>query len=116
MAIKTVIVDDHPVVRFGVKQMLSASENIEVVAEMEDVDARFANLRDSNLCHSIMSCCNFTQADLSNSSMIHASLLHSNFRDACMEGCLGTDGKPWGFGNPKKSDSTRPFWQFWKRA
>jgi DNA-binding NarL/FixJ family response regulator len=31
-------VDDHPVVRFGVKQMLSASENIEVVAEMEDVD------------------------------------------------------------------------------
>ena len=38
MAIKTIIVDDHPVVRFGVKQMLSASENIEVVAEMEDVD------------------------------------------------------------------------------
>jgi DNA-binding NarL/FixJ family response regulator len=38
VAIKTIIVDDHPVVRFGVKQMLSASENIEVVAEMEDVD------------------------------------------------------------------------------
>ena len=38
MAIKTIIVDDHPVVRFGVKQMLSASESIEVVAEMEDVD------------------------------------------------------------------------------
>ena len=30
--------DDHPVVRFGVQQMLSATENIEVVAEMEDVD------------------------------------------------------------------------------
>ena len=38
MAIKTIIVDDHPVVRFGVKQMLSATDNIEVVAEMEDVD------------------------------------------------------------------------------
>ena len=38
MAIKTIIVDDHPVVRFGVKQMLSSSDNIEVVAEMEDVD------------------------------------------------------------------------------
>lgn len=38
MAIKTIIVDDHPVVRFGVRQMLSASDNIEVVAEMEDVD------------------------------------------------------------------------------
>ena len=38
MAIKTIIVDDHPVVRFGVKQMLSTTESIEVVAEMEDVD------------------------------------------------------------------------------
>ena len=38
MAIKTIIVDDHPVVRFGVKHMLSATENIEVVAEMEDID------------------------------------------------------------------------------
>jgi DNA-binding NarL/FixJ family response regulator len=38
VAIKTIIVDDHPVVRFGVKQMLSATDNIEVVAEMEDVD------------------------------------------------------------------------------
>ena len=38
MAIKTIIVDDHPVVRFGVKQMLSSSEDIEVVAEMDDVD------------------------------------------------------------------------------
>lgn len=38
MTIKTVIVDDHPVVRFGVKQMLSADDNIEVVAEMDDVD------------------------------------------------------------------------------
>jgi len=38
VAIKVIIVDDHPVVRFGVKQMLSSSENIEVVAEMDDVD------------------------------------------------------------------------------
>ena len=41
MAIKTIIVDDHPVVRFGVKQMLSATESIEVVADMEDVDDLF---------------------------------------------------------------------------
>ena len=38
MTIKTIIVDDHPVVRFGVKQMLGATDNIEVVAEMDDVD------------------------------------------------------------------------------
>ncbi len=38
MTIKTIIVDDHPVVRFGVKQMLTANNEIEVVAEMDDVD------------------------------------------------------------------------------
>ncbi len=38
MTIKTIIVDDHPVVRFGVKQMLSTSDEIEIVAEMDDVD------------------------------------------------------------------------------
>ena len=38
LPIRTIIVDDHPVVRFGVKQMLSGDDGIEVVAEMEDVD------------------------------------------------------------------------------
>jgi len=35
---KTIIVDDHPVVRFGVKQRLTSADNIEVGAEMDDVD------------------------------------------------------------------------------
>ena len=48
MAIKTIIVDDHPVVRFGVKQMLSSSENIEVVAEMDDVDTLLQVLKDTD--------------------------------------------------------------------
>ena len=47
MSIKTIIVDDHPVVRFGVKQMLSATENIEVVAEMDDVDNLIQVLNDT---------------------------------------------------------------------
>lgn len=47
MTIKTIIVDDHPVVRFGVKQMLSASDNIEVVAEMDDVDDLIRVLADT---------------------------------------------------------------------
>lgn len=38
MTIKTIIVDDHPVVRFGVRQMLSTDKDIEVVAEMDDAD------------------------------------------------------------------------------
>lgn len=38
MTIKTIIVDDHPVVRFGVRQMLSTADEIEVVAELDDVD------------------------------------------------------------------------------
>jgi len=36
--IKIVVVDDHPVVRFGVRQMLTSSGNIDVVAELDDVD------------------------------------------------------------------------------
>ena len=36
--IKMVVVDDHPVVRFGVRQMLTSGGNIEVVAELDDVD------------------------------------------------------------------------------
>ena len=33
-----VVVDDHPVVRFGVRQMLTSGGNIEVVAELDDID------------------------------------------------------------------------------
>ena len=47
MVIKTIIVDDHPVVRFGVKQMLGSSEDIEVVAEMDDVDNLLQVLKDT---------------------------------------------------------------------
>ena len=48
MAIKTIIVDDHPVVRFGVKQMLSSTEDIEVVADMDDVDSLLRVLKDTD--------------------------------------------------------------------
>jgi DNA-binding NarL/FixJ family response regulator len=47
VTIKTIIVDDHPVVRFGVKQMLSATDNIEVVAEMDDVNDLVQVLNDT---------------------------------------------------------------------
>jgi len=48
VAIKTIIVDDHPVVRFGVKQMLSSTEDIEVVADMDDVDSLLRVLKDTD--------------------------------------------------------------------
>jgi DNA-binding NarL/FixJ family response regulator len=47
VTIKTIIVDDHPVVRFGVKQMLSSADNIEVVAELDDVDNLIRVLNDT---------------------------------------------------------------------
>ena len=47
MTIKTIIVDDHPVVRFGVNQMLSATDNIEVVGELEDVDGLVRMIEES---------------------------------------------------------------------
>lgn len=36
--IRLVVADDHPVVRFGVKNMLMADPGFEVVAEAEDGD------------------------------------------------------------------------------
>jgi len=48
VTIKTIIVDDHPVVRFGVKQMLTANDEIEVVAEMDDVDHLLEKIVETN--------------------------------------------------------------------
>ena len=36
--IRTLIVDDHPVVRYGIKHMLGAESDIEVVGELEDIN------------------------------------------------------------------------------
>jgi DNA-binding NarL/FixJ family response regulator len=36
--IRILIVDDHPVVRYGIKHMLDAEPGIEVVGELEDID------------------------------------------------------------------------------
>lgn len=42
--IRTVIIDDHPVVRFGLRHMLSSDPAIEIVAELENVDNLAATL------------------------------------------------------------------------
>lgn len=47
MAVKIIIVDDHPVVRFGVKQMFSATDNIEVVAELDDAENLIETIRET---------------------------------------------------------------------
>ena len=36
--IRTLLVDDHPVVRYGVKHMLDSEDDIEVVGELEGID------------------------------------------------------------------------------
>ena len=36
--VRTLIVDDHPVVRFGVKHILEAESDIEVVGDVEGMD------------------------------------------------------------------------------
>jgi DNA-binding NarL/FixJ family response regulator len=45
--IRTLIVDDHPVVRYGIKHMLEAEADIEVVGEFEDVKGVCAALSES---------------------------------------------------------------------
>lgn len=36
--IRIVVVDDHPIIRFGLKQMIKNENNIEIVGELEDID------------------------------------------------------------------------------
>ena len=36
--IRTIIIDDQPVVRYGLREMLNAEEGIEIVGELEDID------------------------------------------------------------------------------
>lgn len=36
--IRIIIVDDHPVIRYGFRQMMVAADNIEIVGELEDID------------------------------------------------------------------------------
>jgi len=45
--IRTLIVDDHPVVRYGIRHMLDAEADIEVVGEFEDIQGVCAGLADS---------------------------------------------------------------------
>jgi two-component system NarL family response regulator len=36
--IRTVIIDDHPVIRYGLKEMLNGEDGIEIVGDLEDLD------------------------------------------------------------------------------
>jgi DNA-binding NarL/FixJ family response regulator len=36
--IRTVIIDDHPVIRYGLREMLGADDGIDIVGELEDLD------------------------------------------------------------------------------
>lgn len=36
--IRTVIIDDHPVIRYGLKEMLNGEDGIEIVGELEDLE------------------------------------------------------------------------------
>ena len=46
--IRTLIVDDHPVVRFGLVHMLAAADDIEVVGELEDASDIVAMIAKTN--------------------------------------------------------------------
>jgi DNA-binding NarL/FixJ family response regulator len=45
-SIRTLIVDDHPVIRYGVRHMLDAEDDIEVVGELESLQGIGAVLTD----------------------------------------------------------------------
>ena len=46
--IRIIIVDDHPVVRYGLRQMMKDEDSIEIVGELEDIDNLAMILASSN--------------------------------------------------------------------
>jgi DNA-binding NarL/FixJ family response regulator len=44
-SIRTLLVDDHPVVRYGVRHILDSEDDIEVVGELDGIGGSCARLR-----------------------------------------------------------------------
>ena len=48
MSVRIVVADDHPIVRGGLRRMVEAEADLEIVAEADTADALFAVLPDAN--------------------------------------------------------------------
>ncbi len=78
-------------------------------------DFKNAILVEANLFNADLTQADFTKADLRKANMTDAKIARAIFAYAKMEGCIGTNGRPWGF-TVKGKEPKRPWWKVWNNA
>lgn len=73
-----------------------------------------ANLKNSNLYGADLSTGSFVYVDFEGANMTDAKILRADFTYAKMQGCIGTNGKPWG--QTVKNPQKKKWWQGWSKA
>ncbi len=93
-------------------------------ADLTKADFFFSELRsdftnailyETNLFGADLTTADFTKADLRKANMTDCRIARAIFAYAKMEGCIGTNGQPWGFAVKAKS-SKKPWWKVWESA
>ncbi len=93
-------------------------------SDLTKADFFFAELRsdfsnailfETNLFGADLTTADFTKADLRKAVMTDCRIARAIFAYAKMEGCVGTNGQPWGFAVKAKS-SKKPWWKVWESA
>ena len=93
-------------------------------AMLKQADFFFSELRsdftnsclvEANLFGADLTTADFTKADLRKANMTDARIARAVFAYAKMEGCIGTNGQPWGF-TVKSKEAKRPWWKVWDNA
>lgn len=83
-------------------------------AEMR-CDMSGAKLIGANLFGADLTQADFSQADLRKANMTDAKIARAIFAYAKLEGCIGTNGKPWGF-TVKPKTKKGAWWKVWNAA
>ncbi len=78
-------------------------------------DFNNACLVEANLFGADLTQADFTKADLRKANMTDAKIARAVFAYAKMEGCIGTNGRPWGFTVRGKVEK-KPWWKVWDNA
>ena len=75
----------------------------------------YATLAHANLFGADLTTADFTHSDLRKATMTDAKITRAKFAYANLEGCIGTNGRPWGF-TVKPKQSKKAWWKVWNNA